>query len=145
MFAVNYKSGGEDDPILSYSDELIDGVIGKGLLKRFFWQRLAIMRNGQWYETFIKLNNYDDVDYLADDLVLVQKNKLLGIYSLSGELVLPIEYDEVSAFTLSEIGPTIFARKKDFEGYYEISAGKLTPIIGAARDLIRPATIPSSG
>lgn len=59
MFAVNYKSGGEDDPILSYCDELIDGVIGKGLLKRFFWQRLAIMRNGQWYDTWFHLNNND--------------------------------------------------------------------------------------
>lgn len=59
MFAVNYKSGGESDPILNYNDELIAGVIGKGLLKRFFWQRLAIMRNGQWYETYFHLNNYD--------------------------------------------------------------------------------------
>lgn len=59
MFAVNYKPGGENDPILSYSDENISGVIGKGLLKRFYWQRLAIMRNGQWYDTFFRLRNVD--------------------------------------------------------------------------------------
>lgn len=64
MFAVNYKDGGESDPIFSYSDEKIGSVtgaevIGKGLLKKFFWQRLAIMRNGQFYTTFLQLNNYD--------------------------------------------------------------------------------------
>lgn len=64
MFAVNYKPGGENDPIFSYSDEKIsDGaggfVIGKGLLKRFYWQRLAIMRNGQWYNTWFRLKNVD--------------------------------------------------------------------------------------
>ena len=63
MFAVNYKDGGENDPILSYSDERIKSgsgyVLGKGLLKRFYWQRLAIMRNGQWYNTWFRLNNID--------------------------------------------------------------------------------------
>lgn len=60
MFAVNYKSGGESDPILSYCDEIFPGgIIGKGLVKRFYWQRLAIMRNGQWYETNFHLNNND--------------------------------------------------------------------------------------
>jgi hypothetical protein len=64
MFAVNYMQGGENDPILSYSDEKIsDGsgayIIGKGLLKRFYWQRLAIMRNGQFYDTWFRLKNVD--------------------------------------------------------------------------------------
>lgn len=60
MFAVNYQAGGENDPILSYTDENINGVIGKGLLKRFFWQRLAIIRNGKRYESsFFRLNNND--------------------------------------------------------------------------------------
>lgn len=61
LFAVNYKVGGESDPILSYSDERIgvagSFVLGKGLIKRFFWQRLAIMNNGQWLNTQFKLNN----------------------------------------------------------------------------------------
>ncbi|MCZ2085375.1 MAG: hypothetical protein LC112_13995 [Flavobacteriales bacterium] len=64
MFAVNYKQGGQNDPILSYSDEKIGSVTGSevlgiGLLKRFFWQRLAIMRNGQYYNTYFQLNNND--------------------------------------------------------------------------------------
>lgn len=69
MFSVNYKSGGQNDPILSYSDEKIsDGaggfVVGKGLLKRFYWQRLAIIRNGQWYNCYFRLKNVDVVDQL---------------------------------------------------------------------------------
>lgn len=64
MFAVNYQPGGEHDPVLSYSDEKISNgsggfVVAPGLLKRFYWQRLAIMRNGQFYKTFFRLNNYD--------------------------------------------------------------------------------------
>lgn len=59
LFAVNYKSGGEADPILSYSDENIAGVLGRGLLSRFFLQRMAILRNGQWYNTWFRLKNSD--------------------------------------------------------------------------------------
>lgn len=63
LFAVNYKVGGENDPLLSYSDENIGSggnvVVGKGLLKRFFWQRLAIMNNGQWLNTQFMMNNND--------------------------------------------------------------------------------------
>lgn len=68
LFAVNYKDGGQDDPILSYSDEKISigsgFIIGKGLVKRFFWQRLAIMRNGQFYNTWFRLRNVDVVNQL---------------------------------------------------------------------------------
>jgi hypothetical protein len=62
MFAVNYKDG-ENDPVLSYSDERIGaettGTVVKGLLKTFFWQRMAIIRNGQWHTAYFKLNNTD--------------------------------------------------------------------------------------
>lgn len=68
MFAVNYKAGGENDPILSYSDEKIGPstapVVGKGLLKRFYWQRMAILRNGQVYDTFFHLKNIDITNFL---------------------------------------------------------------------------------
>jgi hypothetical protein len=69
MFAVNYKVGGQNDPIFSYSDEKIsDGsggfVAGKGLLLRFFMQRMAIMRNGQWYSTWFRLQNRDVANQL---------------------------------------------------------------------------------
>jgi hypothetical protein len=59
LFSVNYKSGGESDPILSYSDENINGTLGKGLLTRFFTQRMAILRNGQWYNAWFRLKNSD--------------------------------------------------------------------------------------
>lgn len=68
MFSVNYKEGGENDPILSYSDEKITHstgfIVGKGLLKRFYWQRLAIMRNGQWYNCWFRLKNIDVANQL---------------------------------------------------------------------------------
>lgn len=75
MFAVNYQAGGEDDPILSYSDEIINGVIGRGLLKRFFWQRLAIDRNGQRYKTWFKLKNVDVANQLHREYKSYKGNK----------------------------------------------------------------------
>ena len=45
--AVNYNDGGQNDPIFSYCDEKIgNNIIGTGLLKKFYWQRLVIMVNG---------------------------------------------------------------------------------------------------
>lgn len=67
MFAVNYKPGGENDPILSYSDEKIGDdpnfKIGYGLIRRFFLPRLVIMNNGQWLKSNFNLNNYDVVNW----------------------------------------------------------------------------------
>lgn len=61
MFAVNYKQDGMGDPILSYCDEKTeDGSIVKGLLKTYFWPRLAIMRNGQFVNAaYMQINNKD--------------------------------------------------------------------------------------
>lgn len=58
MFSVNYKNGTKD-PVLSYGDELIGNSVIPGLLKRFYWQRLAIMRNGQYLQGKLYLNNTD--------------------------------------------------------------------------------------
>lgn len=70
MFAVNYKPGGENDPILSYSDEKIgNSVVGKGLLKRFFHQRLAIMNNGQWLTSKFYLNNKDITNWYHQERI----------------------------------------------------------------------------
>lgn len=67
MFAVNYKPGGQNDPILSYSDEKIgnDGayVVGIGLVRRFFLQRLVIMNNGQWLTSNFQLDNNDIINW----------------------------------------------------------------------------------
>lgn len=77
-FAVNYTTGGENDPILSYADEVIiyngDGtpaVIGKGLMRRFFLQRLEIMRNGQFWTANFKLNNNDISNFLHREHIIV--------------------------------------------------------------------------
>lgn len=63
MFAVNYKDGGQSDPVLSYSDEKIKSgsgfVVAAGLLRRFFLQRFAIMRGGERYTVWMRLNNSD--------------------------------------------------------------------------------------
>lgn len=92
MFSVNYKTGGENDPILSYTDEKIGDQgyyrIGNGLLKRFFWQRLAIMNNGQWLHTQFRLTNNDITNWFHRERI-----------NLNGELweLLSIEgYDSLS-------------------------------------------------
>lgn len=69
MFAVNYKPGGEADPVLTYCDQRIsDGaggyVKGFGLFKRFYWQRFAIMRHGKLYKSNFMLNNTDVINWL---------------------------------------------------------------------------------
>lgn len=80
MFAVNYKQGGHIDPIFSYSDEKIGTIIGSevlgvGLLKRFFWQRLAIMRNGQYYNTYLNLNNNDATKFAHREYKIIKGQK----------------------------------------------------------------------
>lgn len=78
-FAVNYKTGGEVDPIFSYADEQIGipgaQVTGKGLLRRFYLQRLAIMRNGQYYTTFFRLNNNDVCNFLHREFIICRGQK----------------------------------------------------------------------
>lgn len=68
MFAVNYKAGGDSDPVLSYSDELIgkggSSVVAAGLLRRFYLQRMANMRGGKIYLTNFLLNNNDVANFL---------------------------------------------------------------------------------
>ncbi|GEN74083.1 hypothetical protein CLA01_41550 [Chryseobacterium lathyri] len=94
LFAVNYKDGGENDPILSYSDEKIGSstgtkVIGRGLIKRFFWQRLAIMNDGRQLNTFIKLNNKDVTNWFHRERInlhgeLFELIKIDGYKALKG-------------------------------------------------------------
>ncbi len=71
LFAVNYKYGGQNDPILTYCDQNIKGVLGRGLLKRFFIQRMAIMEYGALYKPWMHLNNYD-VQRLHREKVLLK-------------------------------------------------------------------------
>lgn len=75
MFAVNYKSGGENDPVLSYCDEAIGTAIGKGLLRRFYLQRMEIMRNGQYYQTYFRLTNKDIANFLHREFIICNGDK----------------------------------------------------------------------
>lgn len=63
MFAVNYQVGGEEDPVLSYTNERIGDEgnykLGIGLLQKYFLQRFAIMSNGQYYTTNFLLTQKD--------------------------------------------------------------------------------------
>lgn len=86
MFAVNYKDGGENDPILSYTDEKIGvgtGVIGKGLIKRFFWQRLAIMNDGRTLNTYFLLNNKDITNWYHQEKINLG-GELFELISIKG-------------------------------------------------------------
>lgn len=72
MFAVNYKAGGEDDPVLSYADQEISGQIGEGLMKKFFLQRMAIIRYGRRYnEIYLRLENADVANFLHRESIII--------------------------------------------------------------------------
>ena len=83
MFAVNYNPGGETDPILSYSDERIGDVTGIGLMRRFFMQRMAIMRNGQYYDTFFVLKNKDIFNINHREYISL-RGQLYELYEIQG-------------------------------------------------------------
>lgn len=73
MFAVNYKPGGETDPVFSYADQFISGQIAKGWMKKFFLQRLAIIRNGRRFTPIhIMLNNYDVANFLHRESIIIE-------------------------------------------------------------------------
>jgi hypothetical protein len=75
MFAVNYKTGGEDDPILTFCDQNINGLLAKGLFKRFFAQRFAILRHGKKYIASFNLNNSDVMNWLHREFKIIGKSK----------------------------------------------------------------------
>lgn len=79
MFAVNYKNGGHNDPIISYCDEKIGNngeyIVGRGLLKRFFWQRLAIMNDGRQLNTNMLLNNKDITNWFHQERIILHGEK----------------------------------------------------------------------
>lgn len=67
MFAVNYQLGGEHDPVLTYGDQRVGGIVVKGLVRRFFLTRLARMRNGKIYTTWMRLDLGDVTNPLHRD------------------------------------------------------------------------------
>jgi hypothetical protein len=85
MFAVNYQPGGQNDPVLSYTDELIGAQVVPGLLKRFYLQRMAVISNGQFYSTYFRLNNTDIGNWFHRELIICkgQPWELVSIKSFS--------------------------------------------------------------
>jgi len=71
LFAVNYNYGGESDPVLSYSDQLINGKVARGLMSTYYLPLLAIMRYGRKLDTYIKLNNTDMANSLHRENILI--------------------------------------------------------------------------
>ena len=71
MFAVNYNAGGQNDPVLSYGGQSIAGKLVPGLLERFFLQRLATMRTGRTYKTWMRLTTKDATNRLLREGVAV--------------------------------------------------------------------------
>jgi hypothetical protein len=72
MFAVNYKPGGENDPILSYCDQKIGNNIGRGLMRRFFLPRLAVMEHGKLYRTPLHLTAIDVTNWLHREAIILR-------------------------------------------------------------------------
>ena len=83
MFAVNYKRGGESDPVLTYNDQNIDGTYAYGLFKRFFRKRFAIYRHGKRVTCVMMLNNTDALDFLQREFKVIGQSKF-KLISFSG-------------------------------------------------------------
>lgn len=75
MFAVNYYPGGESDPVLTYCDQNIDGNLGFGSFKRFYWQRFAIMRHGKKVTMGLLLNNSDVLNKIHREYITIGQAK----------------------------------------------------------------------
>ncbi|HAI83877.1 MAG TPA: hypothetical protein DCL43_09430 [Chitinophagaceae bacterium] len=75
LFAVNYKSGGEQDPVLSYADQFINGTVVPGLVRNYFLQRLAVYRHGRRYKTYFKLQNSDVIGAIFRNTILLRGNQ----------------------------------------------------------------------
>lgn len=116
MFAVNYLEGGAEDPVLSYCDEYAHhpdhGYLPvPGLLRRFFLQRLAIMRNGQYHDTYFRLKNNDISNWLHREHISLrgQKWELVEIHDYK-----PLKEESTKCF-LRKWSPVT---AKDFESVF---------------------------
>jgi hypothetical protein len=83
MFAVNYieGTGGQYDPILTYNDQNIGGVLARGLMKRHFLPRLAIMEYGKLYNTWMNLKYSDVANWLHRERIMIGNGAYL-LYSI---------------------------------------------------------------
>lgn len=81
MFAVNYQPGGGLDPVLTYGDQRVGSDMAHGLMRRFYLPRLAIMRRGRLYKTWMKLSLRDVAGGLHREAIAINGKKyyLVGI------------------------------------------------------------------
>jgi hypothetical protein len=71
MFAVNYKKGGEHDPILSYGDQKVNNVLCHGIMRRFYLPRLAIMSYGKRLKAWYNLTTGDVTNFYHREPILL--------------------------------------------------------------------------
>ena len=93
MFSVDYTgwvgtAPGTLAPVLSYSDQLINGVVKAGLMKTFFLKRLAKIRNGRQYVTYMRLGLGDVIDWEHRNSIIIDG----AIY----HLIVVTDYNPVS-------------------------------------------------
>lgn len=86
MFAVDYTGyvgtlpGSMPGPVLTYSNQLINGVVKPGLMKTYFLKRLAIMRNGKLYKPWLRLDLADITDWTHQNSIIIDG----AVYHLIG-------------------------------------------------------------
>ena len=133
MFSVNYKDTTGNDPNLSYSDERVNGINVPGLMKRFFWQRLAIMRNGQYYNAAqFKLNN--------NDVLRTGHREYKIVDGIKYELI------EISGYKPLKEEPTTCVMKKwvpvsqvDFDNSFPSATALIVPVVPISSNDIKYA------
>lgn len=86
MFAVDYTGHvatvpGQVAPVLTYSDQNVNGDVVPGLMRTWFLKRMAIMRNGQLLNANFRLN-LDDICRFEHREVINLQNK--GTFALIG-------------------------------------------------------------
>jgi hypothetical protein len=133
MFAVNYKPGGENDPVISYTDERIgtgtSAIASLGLLKRFYIQRMANIREGIRYSTFFYLNNNDVTRPFHREFISLggQKWELLKIsnYILGGSVAecilrkwVPVESHDFNSCFPTQEAVILGSSSKPFDTFY---------------------------
>lgn len=99
MYSVNYKPVGQFRPVLSYSDENINGIRVKGLMSQFFLQRLAIIRNGQLVTSNMRLNLNDICNWEHQEIIKIE-NSMYALISIDSYNPLSDESNECKLWRL---------------------------------------------
>lgn len=145
MFSVNYGYLGEHDPVLTYSDQIINGVVVPGLMRKFHLPRLAVMRNGQLKHAYMRLNLNDITNFGQRNCIKIG-NGLFAIISINGYKPLSDESCEVIMWKIASIERT------DIDNCFPSQTEVLTsPLLLAQYDLrygkmlLFPTDIPQVG